>query len=303
MSDGTDQEEVASEAQKSGLIKIGLFALVAVVAIYGIYKITSGVQGGSLEVTSGGVKFTQKPQDNFSDILAKAIEADEETVEVLLSEHGFYNITSTRLVDAIGRIDAAAEENKKVTQGLREVLWDLNGPFQRPGTLTGADERLIGALEELEEVLRESGETSRLLAELWRRSLNRTSVFRPRSFHAVVKQISGEPESLNPEAPPTIYACPGSAFVGKEMSIWIPEGEGGLVTGFVVEEVTKFDCDSSKRSLQQLLAGQPADLALDRNTFSILAGQSETEDTLPSVLEAKFSVQPQDLRAAIFVPE
>jgi hypothetical protein len=305
MSDDADQHEVIEKSEKSGLFRIVIFALVAAVAVYGIYRITSATQGGTLEVTSGGVKFNQKPQDNFSDILAKAIEADPANVEVILSEHDYFNIKSTRLVDAVARIDAAAKENRAVTQGLREVLWDLNGPFQRPGTLTGADERLIGALEELEEVLRESGETSRLLAALWKKSLNRTGVFRPRSFEAEVKLLSSDSvadPATDDEAPPKIYACPGSEFIGKEMSIWIPDGQGGLVLGYVVEEVTKFDCGISKRNLQQLLAGQSAHLALDKDAFSALLGRVEHEDALPESVHAKFSVQPQNLRMGIVFP-
>jgi hypothetical protein len=293
----TREQGEAAEAPKSGRIKLWFFSVIAAVALGGIYMMATGGQGGVVEMNTEGVKISLNRQDNFADILKKAIAAAPETVEVLLGQHGYYNINSTKLVDAISRIDAANQENRAVTEGMRQLLWDLDGPFTRPGTLTGADERLMGALEELEEVLRESGETSKLLAELWQRSLERTSVFRPRSFNANITLLNGASEDENRAV--VIYACPGSDFVDKEMTLWTQDGAGGLITGTVVSDVRRFDCGNSRLSLQQLLAGQPANLALDLSNFNKLVGSVPSGASTDTGINARFQVQPKDLTAKV----
>ncbi len=130
--------------------KLAALAVLAAVGVFGIIKITEGGAGGSVEVTSGGVKFSQNREDNFSDLLHKAVTADPHTVEALLSKHDYYRIDSPRLVDALARLDADGSTPSPVALGIRRLLWKLEGPFKGPGTLSGADDGFVKALEELD---------------------------------------------------------------------------------------------------------------------------------------------------------
>jgi hypothetical protein len=282
----------------SGPAKVVALAVVAAAVLAAIFLLARTDRPFEITIDREG-KFSVEARqgDNFADILKAAIEKDPATVEALLSTHGYYNVKSPRLVDALARLDAAAAANQEVTAGLRRMLWDLAGPFKRPGTLAGADERLIGALDELEEV---AGGTSKLFAGIWERSLERTGLFRPRSFNAEVTRLWG-----GPAAPPGqvfVYACPGNELVGKQMTLWTEGERAGAVTGLIVDDLQRFDCGNAGRTVEELLAGQPARLGLDGTAFAGLLGAT-TSEALPPRVEAKFRVHPKELTAAIRLPE
>lgn len=199
-------------------------------------------------------------------------------------------MTGDKLVGALARIDAAAESNRELTAGLRNLLWDLNGPFAPPGTFRGADERLITALDELENVSFESGQASRLIAEIWRLSLNRERLFRQRRFNAEVHQVSGP--ASTPGALPSIYACPGNQLAGMYATLWTTSSS---TTGPLVVDVKHLNC-SAPDSLSALLSGKPAQLGLDATAFT----QLFPDGTTPSdgSLVAYFHVYPRDFIAA-----
>ena len=245
-------------------------------------------------------KFTVEARagDNFATILASAIEKDPRTVEALLGTYDFYKLTSPELVDALARLDAAAPPNAAVTHGMRELLWNLAGPFERPGTLVGADERLIGALDELEAT---PGGTSKLFAGIWQRSLDRTGLFRPRSFNAEVVRLWGG--AAAPPGQVFVYSCPGNVLVGKQTTLWTEGERAGAVTGLIVDDLQRFDCGNAGKTVEEMLAGQPARLAVDGATFGNLLGATDASAALPPRIEAKFRVHPKELTAAVQLPE
>ena len=284
----------------SGLAQLGAVAIVAVAVLVAIYLLSGSGRPFQISLDKEGrFSVEAKPGDNFATILAAALKEDPQTVEALLAGNSFYKITSPQLVDAISRIDAKADATAEVTHGMRELLWNLAGPFQPPGTLDGADERLINALEDLDSTPG-AEQSSRLLAGIWQRSLDRTGVFRPRSFNADVKLIFNTPPA--PAGEVFIYACPGSGFVGKDTTVWTEGEHPGAVTGVIVEDLQRFDCDNADKTLEQLLAGQAARLALDGGTYRNLLGEPDTSVTLPPRIAAKFRVHPKDLTAAVTLP-
>ena len=142
-----------------GLTQLGAVAIVAVAVLVAIYLLSGSGRPFQISLDKEGrFSVEAKPGDNFATILAAALKEDPQTVEALLAGNSFYKITSPQLVDAISRIDAKADATAEVTHGMRELLWNLAGPFQPPGTLDGADERLINALEDARQHARRRAE-------------------------------------------------------------------------------------------------------------------------------------------------
>jgi hypothetical protein len=276
----------------SGPMKLAAFGVAALALLAAIWLLTRTDRPFEISLDKEGkVTIEARSGDSFAMILDSMLGKDLGSVEGALNARGFYRLSSPQLVDALARIDTAAPPNAGVTQGMRELLWNLAGPFKRPGTFAGADERLIGALEELE-----THPTSKLFAGIWERSLERTSIFRPRSFGADVMRLSG-----GPAAPPGevfVYACPGNELVGKRMTLWTEGAPSGALTGLIVDDLQRFDCGNAGKAVEELLAGQPAQLALDRASFAVLFGDSDPA-MVPRSVAAKFRVHPKELTAAV----
>ncbi len=300
MADAGDKAGSGDKAAAGGgMAKLAIVAVIAV-AVLGAVWILAG-RGGPFRISvdkTGSVVVEAQQGDDFGKILGSALDKDRKTVEALLNANGFFSIADPELVTRIESIKPGEEATAEVTSGIRRLLFNLEGPFQRPGTLVGADGRLLDALDDLDSTPGAQA-TSPLLAGLWQRSLDRTGVFRPRSFNADVKLLF-----VGPAAPgqPVIYACPGSEFVGKDATVWTGGETPGAVTGLIVADLQRFDCPDADRSLEELLAGQPARLALDGATYRGLFGQPDPGVTLPPHVAAKFRVHPKDLTAALVVP-
>lgn len=284
----------ASRGASPGWVTLGSVAIFAVAVLAGVLYLARADKAFDISVDKDGeFKIAVQSGDNLADILANAIEQDRRTVEALLSSHGFFHIESSRMISALAQIDVSKVENRDVTNGMREMLWNLDGPFERPGTLAGADERFIGALEELD--LASTDHPSELLARIWQHSLDKTSVFRPRRFDGVVVLVPNAPPQ---DGRPQIYACPGNEISGKVTTLQTKGETRNLVTGEVVSEVFLDGCGGSALSLRALLAGEPARFGLDFDTFSNLIAPGQTATVLPEQVEVVFTVYPRNLTVA-----
>jgi hypothetical protein len=281
-----------------GWPQVAAVAVVALAVLAAVRMLSGNGQPFNISLDKEGrFSIEAKPGEDFAALFATALEKDPGTVAEILSGKGFFSVEDPDLVTRIEALQPGEPETAQVTLGIQKLLFNLEGPFQRPGTLVGADGRLLDALDDLD---RAGGEgSSALLAGLWQRSNDRTGVFRPRSFNADVRMLFGS--TAGSFGQPVVFACPGSEFVGKDATIWTEGDDIGAVTGRVVEDVQRFDCDGDQ-SIADLLAGRQARLGLDAATYRTLFGKPDPGVTLPPHVGAKFRVHPKNLTAAVVEP-
>lgn len=274
-----------------------LIVVVAIVAVAAYFLVTDlAKMNKDVEVLldkEGKVAITVRADDSFADVLKNAIAKDSGTVEAILAGNQYYSLTSAQLVDELRKFDASQSETQEVSEALRRLLWDLQGPFSPPGTLRGADERMIRALDDLDEALQEAKEASVLLTELWRLSLERKGVFKPRLFHASIEVIPGIPtEDTRIES---VLACPGSMLVGRVLFI---QTRGSMKVE-VSHNASLFHCDPPAFTAAQMLAGGRVRLGLSESAFRKLVdpdGQAGIGDGRNT---ASFEIYPRGLAARI----
>jgi hypothetical protein len=104
-------------------------------------------------------------------------------IATILRAHGFYSIPSEDAVSAL-RSMQDGEGTHAFMHEVRELLYDLEGPFAPPSTFAEArDARLLEALEDLAR----RHPTSPLVVRLWQMNLNLEGIFSPRPVKTVVK--------------------------------------------------------------------------------------------------------------------
>ena len=259
-----------------------------------------------MELTpGGGVKVSFNKNDSFSDLLDKAIQADREagkgTVEDLLRGQGYYSLNSMHWVGDIRNLELGDD----VRRGARQLLYDLAGPFTpAKEALAGADRRLLEAITELKIAARridpESNiEANAFLAAIWENNLEQSGVFEPRSFNGNVTLIAGaDPKDTERHV---IYACPGSPFAGKEVTVLNKRDDfpWSNIRAIVRVDLARFGSCVSTRNLKQLLANQKARMGMSRDGFGALYGKVEENGTLPPRLDVKLYVLPVNLTASV----
>src|SRR5262245_1313056 len=149
----------------------------------GLVTIHLADTGKSVAVKIGKDGTTQivvTANESFDNVLENALNNHRELVEALLHGRKYYKIDD-KILPVL-----ASEEGAKVAAGLRKMLWDLNGPFAVPGTLRGADERMVTALDDLDKALEdpEANEASPFLGRLWTLMMEQQRIFKQRVFPA-----------------------------------------------------------------------------------------------------------------------
>ncbi len=278
--------------------KLAVVALLAVIAGMAVDRITGSAKGGSIRFSTSGVEVEVPADRNFAAFIREAIAADARAqlgeVEAVLAAQGYYRLSGTAWVDALRNMSPDETVHRRV----RELLYDLRGPFApAERTFEGADERLISALEALMQQARAieaeaPGVANAFLARILADNLEQRGLFAPRSFNAEVAQIAG-PAAMHGSLP-VVYACPGSVFVDKEISITPDEaGRSGLVSARVVADLTRFDsCAGPPPSMQQLLANKRDRFGFPHAVLAELWGPVESGATPPMRLRARVQVRP-----------
>lgn len=230
---------------------------------------------------------------SLAEVLDKALIAEDDgssekrLAEMVLATRGYYHVSDRRLAHALRDL-REEEDTRDFTSAVRELLYNLEGPFARPHTFSGArDGRLLRAFEDLDPEGKDPEAVSPLFSSLWRMSLNHDGVFRPRPVSAAVKPDANV--NRNRAA-----VCFGSILEGKEVLI---SGPGALQTAVV-------DADQVcvPRSLRELLAGEPEQLRLAPDDFAALQG-STTADGRVTELQVDLIVSPKHFASRISPPE
>ena len=274
----TDVVTAPSGGSPPDLTRIGIAVVAAVVML--LAAVAAMRSGAGIDASVGNVKFTVKADDSLADILGKAMAKDEATVTALLAGRGFFRPTDQRIVREIENLDPADPEDAAVVEALRQMLWNLAGPFRLPDTMMRADARLVTAIEEQSAT---SADPARglLVAELIRLSLDRSSIFEVRQFPARL-------QPLEPLAGPLagdvamIATCPGSELIGKQGQIW---GGGRTVYAEIVADVRLSPgCAGTARTIQALLQGKEGLFGIPPAAYETLrAGAGSATFTLNPV--------------------
>lgn len=270
--------------------RIGI-ALIAAVAIL-VAALAAMRVGSGIEASVGNLKFTVQRDDSFSDILNKAMAKDGDAVAALLAGKGFYRATDPGILGAIEKLDPADPDDSKVVAGLREMLWNLSGPFHPPQTMQYADARLVSAIEE-QAAPADDPAQGRLVAELLKRSLDRSGIFELRHFPARLVPLVPLAGPLT-NAAAMIVTCPGSELIGKQAQI---RGAGQTVFSEVQPDVRLAgQCDGTAKTIQELLQGKPGVLGVSPEAFKVLTGPPPP-GALPT---PSFNLNPVDLAPQLF---
>lgn len=275
---------------------ISLIAITAIVAIAAYFIITDLAEmNKELDIgldKEGKVTIRVSADDRLSEVLKKAIAEDSSTVEAVLASKQYYKLTNPELVDKLRSLDASEPDGQAVSERMRELLWNLEGPFSTPGTLRGADTRMIMALDDLDTELEESQVASVLLTELWRLSLERKGVFKPRPLQAGIQIVPGLP-SASAEPYPALV-CPGSVLVERELGIL---GSGGLIKIEAFHQASLFDCDPPALTAGQMLEGGIIRIGLSELAFRKLVGSNGAASIGDGKTTAIFEIYPRNMTA------
>ncbi|MFO1208770.1 MAG: hypothetical protein U1E40_06050 [Amaricoccus sp.] len=248
--------------------------------------------GSGIEASVGNLKFTVQKDDSFSDILNKAMAKDGDAVAALLAGKGFYRVDDPRILGEVAKLDPGDPDDAKVVAGLRQMLWNLEGPFHPPHTMQFADARLVGAIEE-QAAPADDPNQGRLVAELLKRSLDRSGIFELRHFPARLVALPPLSGALANTAA-MIVTCPGSEIIGKQAQIW---GAGQTVFAEVQPDVRLAgQCDGTAKTIQELLQGKPGVLGVSPEAYKVL-----TAPPPPGAQPApSFNLNPVDLAPPLF---
>ena len=212
-----------------GLASIILVAVVAVTAI--IYRSSAF----EIRVPYGKefISFKFDRNVNLSEVLDKLLSANPEQsidlktqknlVAAVLEQHDFYAIPSKGAADKIRRISSGDQLGEAGTfvSAIRNMLYDLRGPFSQPTTFVGAtDDRLLDAFHDLFIHDGGKGKNSPLLINLWQRILLHQDDF------LNYRSISNVSVRLDVGlAPGVAKTCLGSILM--KLTTWIATNETG----------------------------------------------------------------------------
>jgi hypothetical protein len=262
--DMTDQQKSAETTSRLGWIATILMALIF--GAIGGYAIR---ENKGVDISLGNFKVTVAADETFAQLLNKASEKDPKDVEAILASRQYYNLTDANLVDQLEHLDASKPETQEISLRLRRLLWDLRGPFKIPDTLSGADERMMEALDALEKARENEKKVNPLLVALWRESLEGGGVFVPRTFNATIEVVPGAPAGDADRR--IVLVCPGSAVAlvsGVLMSLQV--GDSYNILADVTQNPSLFPCSGPALTAAKLLEGDTVRLGLSEKGFKEL---------------------------------
>jgi len=196
--------------------------------------------------------------------------SNREMVETMLATRGYYHITDDRLVSELTNLPDG-EESGDLRNALRNLLYELKGPFAEPNPFAGVrNTLLVDKLMELDPRRTsadggdqtgkdESQPVNPLMSELWRRSIEIQDIFRPHEIRATIRQGGGIP-------PGTAVACTDSLLDGKQITIT----SVGMQKRVMVD--AREFCSRPAPNAQELLAGEREQLYLAPDDFVEVTG-------------------------------
>ena len=188
----------------------------------------------------------------------------------------------------------------EVRDGLRQLLYDLAGPFRLPDTLAKADQGFYSAVAALDAKLQlfqpddPTAEANPFLATIWLDQINQEGVFGPRLFNADVTKLAGPPAVVGGRH--VVFVCSNSSLKDRLFNLVLDEAERShnLIKAIGKVDLVRFDCTDATQTLPRYLAHQRARFGLAGEDFAALYGPVDAGATLPPRVFAKFLVSPEN---------
>ncbi|WP_170428417.1 hypothetical protein [Ruegeria arenilitoris] len=206
-----------------------------------------------------------KPSDDDSPETKARKNSDMRALTRTLQSHGYYALNDSALADRI----RVLEKDHSLSVQLRDVLYDLEGPFSLPGTLRGADSRMWQAIADLYEGIKsEPLGDSQLFATLYTNFIDQETVFSP--FKHEVKAEGELLHDTNETNTPMVFTCPDS-FLKQGITVLIKPvgGSSNIMRQFTVQQNAMFH-SCAARTPFETLSGSQMKLGLNRAAFDQL---------------------------------
>lgn len=191
-------------------------------------------------------------------------------IRATLRDMGFFRVSDPALVTALEELGP----DDPMSRGLRQLLFDMTGPFAPPRTLDGAQSRFIT------DVLEERPANDLLIAEVWSSFIGAHLTFLYPDLEAqllpdpLLDRGRGSGDRVT-----TASACSGSHLVGKYVQVWLdgpdgPDPEALPVTLYVGLDagLPRFRCRDEPLQLIEIAQARRARLGLPRELYDRLAG-------------------------------
>ena len=227
--------------------------------------------------------------------------------ETALREKGFHHIGSKGLIEAMRDFDVktfnsrdseqAAKDAARLRGALLEMMGRLEGPFELPGTLSGATADFIGALEELDDALQERREVSDLMRAIWEKRLEYAKPFGSVWLRADL-EVWPDGEGADGRA----LACPLNKWL-KGRYIQLLTGDGSVEI-LAQHDPRAFPCNGREAPpSRSLLKGDPVRLAISETTArQLIAPDPAQQGPLPAAFEAELDLRPANLVSVVRLP-
>ena len=281
-----------SSAQLKRLSPVAL--AVAVVAVVGVVYVLAVVgDGGRIDISPSGVSVEVTQESALAGVLDQSLQVDSAATEAILESRGFYRLSSDGLWSELANIDPMSSDGEVITLRLGRMLANLEGPFQLPGTLQHADEKLIQALHELDKAMVGDQEANALVVSLWEQILDQRGAFRQRAFPADIR-IVGETSNLGG----MVFACPGGSLVsGRIVDVFTEYGTS--IRGEIAHDPALFHCETPAATARRMLTGNVAiPLGVSRLAYSRLYPTTLVDDSQTGEVQtgaARFVVYPRNM--------
>lgn len=287
MSDKPDHEP--SFGWPRAVAMLGAAALLAA-AVFGVAKLLID-NNRAFDIVldrSAGVTISAKSGEGIEVLIDRAFAESPAAVGGVLQARDYFKLHSDGLITALALTDPSSLPETTLKR-YRKLLWELEGPFAPPGTLSEMDGRLLQALEDLEAEVRNTGRSNQLIAAIWQQSLNQQGIFRPRLVNAEVVLLSGNGAAGKM---PVFYTCAGSTLINRQVTI-APKARGAAGPDIASEMMTgivsfnaflaePLDCrDQAGVDFPELVAGAPLVLGLQADSYEKLFGLEEGSDAGP----------------------
>ncbi|MCG7521733.1 hypothetical protein [Ruegeria sp. Ofav3-42] len=203
------------------------------------------------------------PDDDADSIAQKT--SDMRALTRTLRSHGYYALDDTALADQIRVLD----KDHPLSVRLRDVLYDLEGPFSLPGTLRGADSRMWQAIADLYDGLKaEPHDDSQLFATLYTNFIEQETVFSP--FKHEVKAEGVLLPQTDGNGKPMVFTCPDS-FLKQGITVLVKSagGSSNIMRQFRLNQNAVFH-SCAARTPFEFLSGSEMKLGLNRAAFDQL---------------------------------
>ncbi len=244
-----------------GLKNISITILSVALAVVAVFALKSGKDVTVKVSKNGTIELDAREGQSLTQLLDKGFEAVEVTSEDdaatkarkksemraltrTLQSHGYYALDDSALAHRIRGLD----KDHILSAQLRDVLYDLEGPFKLPGTLRGADSRMWQAIADLYDGIK--AECSPYKHQI--------------TAEGVLLHDTDESDK------PMVFTCPDSLLKqGITVLVKPTGGSSNNMRQFTVQQDAVFHACSAVTPLE-FLSGSKVKLGLNRAAFDLL---------------------------------